>query len=65
MEPNTHIDGTNPIDTWWVSHDIKVMGVKMLSFHQSVGDHCTILIDVSMQSILDKDRFTVVEPQAY
>ena len=64
VEPNTHIDGTDPIDTWWVSDDIEVTGVKMLSFHQSVGDHRTILIEASTRSMIGEDRFKVVRPQA-
>ena len=64
IEPNTHFDGTNPIDTWWVSNDIKIMGVKMLSFHQSAGDHRTILINASTRSMIGEDRFKVVRPEA-
>ena len=36
----------------------------MISFHQSMGDHCIILIKVSTQSIISNNRFKVAQPQA-
>lgn len=38
-EPNTYVDGKNPIDGVWVSSEIEITYIKLLNFLESVGDH--------------------------
>ena len=44
-EHNTHICGKQPIDGIYATPDIDAQGFLALSFHESVGDHRTSLID--------------------
>jgi len=46
-EPNTYIDGSHPIDVVWASSSLEIGGFKMLSFGESIGDHRTMIFDVS------------------
>lgn len=50
--PNTHVSGSECIDEVWVSYGIEVTGVQVLSFHQSVGDHRSFLVDVTTRSTI-------------
>ena len=45
IEYNTHVCGKQPIDGIYATPDIDVQGFLALSFHESVGDHRTSLID--------------------
>lgn len=44
--------------------NLEVVSTMQLSFHESVGDHRTVLVDISTQSMIGKDSFKVVRPQA-
>ena len=43
--PNTHVEGKECIDEVWASHGLEVTAIQLMSFHQSVGDHRTFLVD--------------------
>jgi len=51
-EPNTHVDGSQPIDGVWASRSLEIGGFKILSFGESVGDHRTMIFDVSTRSLI-------------
>ncbi len=59
-EPNTHISGKLPIDGVWVSEDLEVRGVKILTFGESVGDHRTIIFDITTRSLLGEHQHRIV-----
>ena len=59
-EPNTHIDGSHPIDGVWASRSLEIGGFKMLPFGEGVGDHRTMLFDVSSRSLLGVFEHKVV-----
>ena len=63
-EPNTYIRGSEPIDTVLHTRDLEVLAVKQLSFHNSVGDHRSVLLDVCTKSAIGEDSFKVVHPKA-
>jgi hypothetical protein len=60
--PNTHVNGSECIDEVWVSHGVEVLGVQVLSFHQSVGDHRGFIIDISTRSAIGLYAHLVVRP---
>jgi hypothetical protein len=55
QEPNTHISGSKPIDGVYHSGNLEVTSTLLLSFHEGVGDHRTVLIDVTARSLLGTD----------
>jgi len=60
QEPNTYIDGSKPIDGVWASEGLEIGGFKMLSFGESVGDHRTMIFDVTTRSLIGKFEHRVV-----
>lgn len=63
-EPHSFIDGTMPIDGIFFSYDIEVTASVQLSFHESVGDHRTMIVDISSRLLIGKDKFKIVRPSA-
>jgi len=63
-EPNTHIRGSGPIDGVYYSSSLEVTASLQLSFHEGVGDHRTVLIDVTSHSLLGTEGFRIVRPVA-
>ena len=59
-EPNTYIDGSKPIDGVWASRCLKIGGFRLLLFGESVGDHRTMIFDVSTRSLIGKFEHRVV-----
>ena len=63
-EPNTHIDGSKPIDGIFTTPDIDVTSCLILSFHESVGDHRTTIIEFSTSSAIGRFQGKIVRPQS-
>jgi hypothetical protein len=61
-EPHTYVCGLEPIDAVWHSQDLEVVSTLQLSFHKGVGDHCLVLVDITMKSAIGKQEFKVVHP---
>ncbi len=61
-EPNTYIDGSQPIDGIFASPELEITNCLSLSFHESVGDHHTIIVELSTRSILGQHQSTIVRP---
>ena len=53
-----------PIDGIFFSYDIEVTASVQLSFHESVGDHRTMIVDISSRLLIGKDKFKIVRPSA-
>ena len=64
IEPHTFIGGVDPIDRVWHTPDLEVSALVQLSFHEGLGDHLTVLVDITMQSAIRKHEFRVVRPKA-
>jgi hypothetical protein len=64
IEPHTYIGGKEPIDAVLHTPDLKVTSTLQLSFHEGVGDHKTVLVDISTWSAIGKQDFQVVHPHA-
>ncbi len=60
--PHTYIAGTLPIDGIYVSTDIDCTDLLSLSFKESVGDHRTMILEVSTLSALGQLQGNVVRP---
>ena len=61
-QPYTHINGRIPIDGGYKSPEIEVLGVCMLPFLDSPGDHHAFIIDISTRSLLSEFRYKVCRP---
>jgi hypothetical protein len=64
VEPNTHISGSTAIDGIFASHDIGITNFLSLSFDESVGDHRTMILEVSTASTIGHYQGNVVQPSA-
>ena len=63
-EPNTYIDGSLPIDGVFVSPDLDVTNFLSLSFHESVGDHRSMIIEITTASFIGKFQGNIVRPSS-
>ncbi len=63
-EPHTFIGGVDPIDGVWHTPDLDVSAVLQLSFHEGLGGHRTVLVDVTTHSAIGKHEFKVIQPNA-
>ena len=63
-EPHTFIGGVEPIDGVWHTANLEVSAVVQLSFHEGLGDRCTVLVDITTHSAIRKHDFKVVCPEA-
>jgi hypothetical protein len=64
-EPHTNFRGTKPIDGVWHSHQLVIASTTQLSFHEGVGDHRSVLVDITTDSAIGKQEFRVVHPNAH
>ena len=62
VEPNTHIDGSKPIDGIFATPDIDVTNCLLLSFHESVGDHRTMILEFTTASAIGRYQGKIVRP---
>ncbi len=60
IETNTHIDDTHPINEVWASRSLEVRGFKIFSFQESIGDHRTMIFDVTACSLIGVYKLKVV-----
>ncbi len=65
IKPHTYVGGKEPIDAVFHTLDLKVTSALQLSFHEGVGDHRTVLVDISTWSAIGKQEFQVVHPHAW
>ena len=49
-----------PIDDVWATSNIEIKGFKILPFSESVGDHSTMIFDVTSRSLLGKFEHRIV-----
>jgi hypothetical protein len=65
-EPQTFVYGDGkPIDGVYHTPDLEITSLMQLSFHEGVGDHRTIIINVTTSSAIGKFERRVVAPQAH
>lgn len=62
VTPHTHLSGSLPIDGIFASSELDVTNLLSLSFHESVGDHRTMVVELSSLSLLGQPQGTVVRP---
>jgi hypothetical protein len=63
-EPHTFINGVEPIVGVWHTANLEVSAVVQLSFHEGLGDHHTVLVDLTTYSAIGKHDFKVVRLEA-
>ena len=63
-EPRTHIRGSFPIDGVYHTKDLEITSTVQLSFHESVGDHRNVLVDISTRSAIGDLGFKIIQPKA-
>ncbi len=65
LEPCTFVYGNGkPINGVYHTLDSTIMALMQLSFHKGVGDHRTVLVDISNESAIGKFERRVVPPKA-
>lgn len=64
VEPRTYIRGKGPIDAVYHTPSLEITAVAQLSFHESVGDHRSVIVDVSARSMIRRDSFKIIRPTA-
>ena len=52
--PASHITGSKPIDSIWVSHDVIPTEVSVFPHRFGVGDHRVILVDFNLNQIIQQ-----------
>jgi hypothetical protein len=57
IEPHTYVGGKEPIDAVFHTPDLEVTSTLQLSFHEGIGDHRTVLVDISTWSAIGKQDF--------
>lgn len=60
--PNTHADGKLPIDGIFATPDLDITNRLLLSFHESVGDHRSMIIELTTSSAIGKFQGNIVCP---
>ena len=60
--PHTHINGSIPIDGIFASAELEIMHCLHLSFHESVGNHRTMIVEISTRSLLGRHQSSIVRP---
>jgi len=63
-EPHTHADGSQPIDGIFSTPDIDITNFLALSFHESVGDHRTMIVEITTSSAIGKYQGNIVRPSS-
>ena len=63
-EPHTHVSGSKPIDRVYHSSTLEITSTMLLSFHEGVGNHRTVMVDITSRSLLGTDGFRIVRPVA-
>jgi hypothetical protein len=65
LEPSTFVYGNGmPINGVYHTPDLTITGLMQLSFHEGVGDHRTVLVDISTESAIGKFERRVIPPKA-
>ncbi len=59
-EPHTYFRGTEPIDGMWHSYQLVTTSTTQLSFHERVGDHRSVLVNITTDLAIGKQEFRVV-----
>jgi hypothetical protein len=60
--PNTHVSGSECIDEVWSSIGLEVTGIQLQSFHKSIGDHRTFIVDFTTRSAIGLYAHLIVRP---
>jgi hypothetical protein len=61
-EPYTHPSRKSPIDGGYKSPEVEIVNLAMLNFAESLGNHRSLIFDVSTRSVLGKFRYKVCRP---
>ena len=64
VEPATHSRGSIPIDGIYVSQELEIDSVMALPFHKSIGDHRTMIVDITTRSAVGEQQYKIVRPEA-
>jgi len=63
-EPNTHVSGSRPIDAVYHSPELEITATIQLSFHESVGDHRSVIVDITSRSLIGTEGQKIIRPTA-
>ncbi len=60
-ESYTHHSGNTPIDGGYKSPEVEIVNLAMLNFLESLGDHRSLVFDISTRSLLGVYRYKVCQ----
>jgi hypothetical protein len=60
--PHTHPAGKSPIDGAYMSSEIEIVNLIMLTFADSPGDHRSLCFNISTRSLLDNFKHKICRP---
>ena len=63
-EPKTFARGSQPIDGIYISQELEVMSIMILPFDESIGDHRSMIIDISTRSTVGEYQYKIIQPEA-
>ena len=63
-EHKTYARGSKPIDGIYISQELEVTSIMILPFSESIGDHRTMIINVSTRSAVGENEYKIVRPEA-
>ena len=52
MGPNTHVEGSEPIDGIWYTKDLEMRTASYLPFDPQLGDHRPVAVEFTQRSVL-------------
>ena len=61
--PSSHVNGSKPLDTIWVSSDIEVKTDSICPHTFSVGNHRAMMIEISRSSSLGSRNIPLLPPK--
>jgi hypothetical protein len=61
-EPHTYVRGTELIEAVQFLPELTITLIMQLSFHKGVGNHRTVLMDISTKSAIGKQEFCMAHP---
>jgi hypothetical protein len=54
--------GSKPIDELWISSNVDVSNACVMPFGYGVGNHCTFILDIPIESLVGLDPVKIVRP---
>jgi hypothetical protein len=58
----TFFRGSKPINGLWASSNLDISNACMMPFGYGIGDHCTFVLDIPLESLVGENLVKIVSP---